>query len=357
MKVFSFIFFLVLPLIDSEASTVSINILTPREAEEISGELLMSAKIEEDNNPFIEEKGLRWVTAIIKDARGVDSIRVSLRDNGKGEDLEQNDGVWTSLAKVKLIEGDYKVFLVVRKGTQTFFSSRIKFRTKPLLFTETKISEIKKEDVLKEVKEVTSNIETNFKNLSNQLYIVGVLVVIFIGIILFITFKRFQKRKMDIAQSVAEPSKPQEEIAPAEKWRPLFSALENMSKEVSQMQKDLSGTFRVHDRYKENFRKAVSNTVWLYENIKDLEEISKDQTNAIKLGLSEALEAVGVEKWEPAIGKPVPEGCEQKPATRDYPSPEGTVVEVLSPGYIIREGERIMPLKKPIVKVAVSKKL
>jgi len=50
----SFIFILGALLCDIEASTFSINILNPHEAEEVSGDILISAKIEEDGKAFLE---------------------------------------------------------------------------------------------------------------------------------------------------------------------------------------------------------------------------------------------------------------------------------------------------------------
>ncbi len=376
----SFIFILGALLCDIEASTFSINILNPHEAEEVSGDILISAKIEEDGKAFLERGGLRWVSVVVKDARGVESIKISLRDNGRGEDAKPDDGIWTSLAKVKLPEGKYSLFVVVKKNEQTNSTPEVRFRIKsehrhepPI---EIKIPETKEGNVLKETRKIASKIDGSFESLSNQLIkAVGFMekinstrigmktqlkwilligsVSLFVLIGIFgVLLKKHSKGKIEVEKPGTEPAGQHKEIIPSEKWRPVFSALENMSKEISQMEKDLSGTFHIHSRYKNSFEKIVSNIISLYESVKDLKEIPKEHVNAFKLSLVGSLETVGVEKWEPEIGKLAPEGCDQKSATQDCLHPENTVVEVLSPGYRIQENEGFVIIKKPIVVVS-----
>lgn len=398
-------------LFDCEASTVSINILSPEESEVISGHISISAKIEKNGRPFLERGGFKWVSAVIRDSRGIDSIRISLRDNGKGGDRKADDGIWTSLAKARLAEGVYALSIVVREENQTFLSRKITFNVKPetaieqAVAKETRLlnqtneivsklnmalknldAQLLKEDnnvnVLNETRKIASKLTSNLQKLNQlvvineylrkdisdkavemraylkwMLYTGAVVLVLLTGLILFALFKTHKSREPALAQSATDSVKQSKEIAPTEKWRPVFSELERMRKGVAEMEKDLSGTYHVHSRYKGNFERIVSNIISLYESVKGLKEIPKEHMNAFRLTLAEAFETVDVEKWEPEIGKPVPEGCEQEPATQDYPYPEGTVVEVLSPGYRIREHEQFIPVKKPTVVVVGSKKL
>lgn len=396
-------------MFDCEASTVSINILSPEESEVISGHISVSAKIEKNSEPFLERGGFKWVSAVIRDSRGVDSIRISLRDNGKGGDRKADDGIWTSLAKARLAEGIYALSIVVREENQTFLSRKITFNVKPETAIEQAVAKetmllnqtneiVSKLDIalknideqllkaddnaLNEMREIASKLDSNLQKLNQlgvineylrkdisdktvemraylkwMLYIGAVALVMLAGVVLFALFKTHKSSEPALAQSATDSIKQSKEIVPTEKWRPVFSELERMREGIAQMEKDLSGTYHVHSRYKGNFEQIVSNIISLYESVKGLKEIPKEHMNAFRLTLAEAFETVDVEKWEPEIGKPVPEGCEQELATQDYPYPEGTVVEVLSPGYRIREHEQFIPVKKPTVVVVGSKKL
>ncbi len=348
---FLFTFALFLPW-KSPASEITINILTPKESDRLSDAFLISAKIDEKGKPFTEFGGLKWVTAIIKDSRGVDSLRVRLQDAGVGEDSKSKDGIWTSFTKLKLPDGEYSISLVVKKDKETFLSGSNRF-----FIDSGSSAEAKK--IEERFGETISPMVTDLKNLRGQLIntedflrkelvalkskyvslirgisIVGILLIFSLTLLIILPRVRLKIRKPD------------------EKWSPVFTALENMGKEIEKLQKDLSGNYRVLERYKEDFKKAVLEMFNLYENVKKLKEIPKENVNAFKITLKETVENLGVEEWEPEIGKPVPEGCEQELATEETPYPEGTVVKVLSPGYRITN---VMLIKKPRVLVAGSK--
>lgn len=394
-------------LFDCEASTVSINILSPEESEVISGHISISAKIEKNGRPFLERGGFKWVSAVIRDARGVDSIRISLRDNGKGGDRKADDGIWTSLAKARLAEGIYALSIVVREENQTFLSRKITFNVKPetaieqAVAKETRLlnqtneivsklnmalknldAQLLKEDnnvnVLNETRKIASKLDSNLQKLNQlgvineylrkdisdktvemraylkwMLYIGAVVLVLLTGLILFALFKTHKSREPALAQSATDSVKQSKEIAPTEKWRPVFSSLENVSKQLSQMEKDISGTFTVHRSLEAKLEKLVSGVIETYEFVRDWTEPPPEYIEPVRIELKDVMKSIQIEEWAPKIGEPVPEGCDQEPSRESSLYPEGTVTKILSPGFRVKGFGKFG--KKPRVKVVPYK--
>jgi len=140
----------------------------------------------------------------------------------------------------------------------------------------------------------------------------------------------------------------------AKEWPSVFQSLENMNQEISQIRNSLSSDLAVLNKYKASFGKIVLNVVSLYDMIKDVVHIPEAHIVAFKRSLADAFESVGVKKWEPEVGKPVPEGCIQKPAGRDFPYPAGSVGGVLTPGYRFLGEDGYVVVKKPVVETAIS---
>jgi len=370
MKVIHMIMFALMSfpvMAEAYSGDYEVNILTPQKGAEVTGHVSVTADIKKGGKPFLGFPGLRWVSAVIEDSKGVDSVRVALRDNGHGLDSKPNDGTWTSLARIELLEGEYTIFVVSSENGQNFSSSKIKFNVET---NPTANATVTTKNNIAEMFDTGNplKVDANYKDLNLDLIRIKGLLKWLIAICIMI-FLAFGAISLGIIKRFASAGKPKyteddtklnsatEEVIITERWRPIFSTMENINKEILQMQKDISGTFRVHNRYKEKFEQIISNIISIYENIKDLKDIPKEHFSAFKLSLYETFETVGVEKWEPEVGKPVPEGCSQELATQDYPLPEGTVVEVLSPGYRIRENEEVLVIEKPKVRVKVINKL
>jgi len=367
---------------------ISINPLFPKEGAKLAQEFVIKVKINEDTGePFTEKGPFRWSTAVIRDSRGVEILRISLRDNGQGEDELKNDGIWTSPFKIKLLEGSYSCFIVVRKGKELFRSSVFKFIVKPKLLPQRRekieSTEIFRENLLEKIREIPVNVNKSISNLEKQLtetqtslkkefiflqnsvkkfsektkYMFGfiiILIVVTSGIVIWYIRKRPPMREFH-ASTQSQVPKPDTPLA--ENWKSLFSAVESLREQLPMIEKNLTGVLHIYHKYRENYTKLLKELFSLYEDIEQLQSIPKEHMEAFKSSVWRSLKIAGIEKWEPQIGKPVPEGCEQEPAEGKFPYPPETVVEVISPGYRIKENGGFILLKKPKVKVVPYKSI
>jgi len=372
---------------------ISINPLFPKEGAKLTQEFVIKVKINEDTGePFTEKGPLRWTTAVIRDSRGVEILRISLRDNGKGEDELKNDGIWTSPFKVKLLEGNYSFLIVVRKGKELFRSPMFKFIVKPKLLPQKgekiESTEILKEDLLEEIREIPVNVNKSVSNLEKQLaetqtslkrelislqnsvkessektkYMFSFIIILIgvtSGIVIWYIRKRPSMREFhaSIQSQVPKPDTP-----PAENWKSLFSAVESLREQLPMIERDLTKIFHMHNKYKDGFQKVLKDIVMFYEKINEfyekrheIETIPQELITVFRMEILNILEKIGVEKWIPEVGKPAPDECKKEPAEGDFQYPQGTVIEVLSPGYRIRGDGGFILLKEPKVKVVPYK--
>ena len=345
----------------SEVPGLSIQVLSPQRQEKLSAEAMISAKVYKNNKPFTELGRLHWVSAVLKTESGREVMRVALRDNGIEEDNRANDGLWTSPWKLKLPLGKYSLFLVVAEDKKSTRSSEISFSVLPSVVPKekpvpTKIEVTFPEDLkalpsqvndlmqgISDVKRVVKEGQVSTKEIIATyipwLKIITVLMILTaIGTVPILI--------NNIIQAVRKRGNKEVEVV-GEKWGSIFAAFKNINKEVSSIEQNLSSTYHIHRQLKDRVGKILPDVVDVYEFARDWSEAPEEYTEPFKAKLWEALKRGGVEEWSPEIGKQAPEGCNKIPATKDYPYPEGTVAEVLSPGFRIKEEGDFLVIKKP----------
>lgn len=166
---------------------------------------------------------------------------------------------------------------------------------------------------------------------------------------IFMSFTEIEKEVKEIEKKVPEAEKiPIVE----EKWRPIFTGLDNIGKEASEIEKNIYTIFDIHRQLKDTYKKTLEGIGGIYEYTMMLKEVPEEYVEPFRAQLWEVLERCGCEKWEPERGKPAPDGCIKKPASEEYPYPEGAVAKVLSPGVRTRGGEII--IVRPLVEVVTK---
>lgn len=136
-----------------------------------------------------------------------------------------------------------------------------------------------------------------------------------------------------------------------EKWSPIFTGLNNIGREASEIEKNISNIYHIHMQLKDRYNKTLKEVIDIYSFAMMLNEVPDEYVEPFRAKLREVFRGCGVEEWSPKEGEPAPDGCNKKPASEEYPYPEGAVAKVHSPGFRTMEGQIIVP---PLVEVVIK---
>ncbi len=343
IKIFLFCYAIVLlsllfisPL--SMASSLSIQVQTPQSGMQISGEVPIKVLIKEGDKPLTVREGLHWASAVLSEEGGREILRVALQDNGKGEDEKANDGYWASPWKVKLPQGQYSLYVQVKRDKELIYSPKLGFSVIPAKVIVPK--EKMEEPFYKEIMGLSSKVDGIRQTVLIAIALISsTLLIVGAGILILI----FKGRKT-------------KESSPAgERWGLILTALDEAGKKISETEREVSSTFHIHRELKEKYGKILEDVINNYEFAVGWTDAPEEYIEPFRAKIWEALKRQGIERWEPEIGKPAPENCEKKPASKDYPYPPGCVTQVLSPGFRIKEGGKFNVVKPPLVEVVSEK--
>lgn len=322
----------------SMASNLSIEVQTPQSGMQISGELPIKVLIKEGDKPLTIREGLQWVSGVLLEENGRELFRIALQDNGKGEDNKPNDGYWASPWKIKLHKGQYLFSISVKRDKEIMYSPKLGFSVIPERVIIPK--EKTEEPFYKDIVELSYKAD-------------GIIQAILITIILLsVTLLAVGA---NILVPILKRRRTKESLPVDERWGPILTALDEASKKISETEREVSSTFHIHRELKEKYGKILEDVIDNYEFAVGWTDAPEEYIEPFRAKIWEALKRQGIEIWEPEIGKPVPENCEKKPASEDYPYPPGCVAKVHSLGFRIKEGEKFNVIKLPLVEVVIEK--
>lgn len=320
------------------ASSLSIQVQTPQSGMQVSEEVPIKVLIKEGDKPLTVKEGLHWASAVLSEESGREILRIALQDNGKGEDEKANDGYWSSPWKIKLPQGRYSLFVLAKRDKELIYSPKLGFSVIPTKVIEPK--EKMEEPFYKEIMGLSSKVDGTRQTVLIAIVLISAaLLIVGAGMLILI----FKGRKTKESPPIGE------------RWGPILTALDEAGKKISETEKDISSTFHVHREIKDRYEKLSKDIVDIYDFAMGWVKAPSEYIEPFRAKLWKTLERQGVEKWEPEIGKPPPENCEKEPASKDYPYPAGSVAEVLSPGFRIKEGGKLVPVKPPSVIVVTEK--
>lgn len=328
------------------AENYSIKILTPQPGTQVSGKVQIKVFISDEGKPLSIKDGLHWVSAVLQTGNR-EILRIILLDSGQYGDTLANDGYWNTPMDLELPNGRYTFYILAKKSEELIRSSIQAFNIKSERAGISSHVTTRKDqdtsvgkDYLKEEMNNAKGILGNIQSLMFAILLLIVTAIIIIGIMKLIP--TLKKRKEDKTFNAVE------------QWGPIFSSLEKINGEVSDANKSISGTYHIHRRLQEKYARLTAETIEIYDFAKEWSDAPHEYTEPFKAKLKEVLDKQGIEEWIPEIGKLSPDGCKKTPAAKKEDQyPQGTVMEVLSPGFRIKENEEYKVVKSPLVVVAL----
>jgi len=339
----------------------------------VSSDFSIAIRITEGSRPFTEAGARRWVQATVRKRGGQTVAQLPLRDHGQGSDRLRGDGEWTASTRIHLPDGQYSLAILIQRGDERYLpktSFAVSTAHAPPSATTGEAGASAGADLAR-VDARLGELAAQMQALADRAPASGgrpdggtVLLGVVVSILalsailaLVLVIRLWMRRPTPVvagARSGASTPQPTPPGSAEEKWRPLFRALESLQTAVTEMRKDLSGTFQVHQVLMDQRKHLAEELVSLSQSLASVDTLAAPATQGLKAHFRHLLAEAGIEAWEPAVGVLAPPDCEQRPDPEDRSAPPQSVTEVLMPGFRMRHGEGWIVLVRPVVAVATG---